>query len=438
MASTGRGICLYTKEHLNAKELNLDIEAPFQENVLVEISTSTGKMLVGCIYRSPNSDQQNNERLCSLIKRIGEAFSKVTLIGDFNFPKINWTSIENRTPPYGSMEYNFIESMQEAFLTQVVDEPTRFRLGQRANILDLILTSDKDIINNLHIKDPLDNSDHCVITFCICQEHILPNSFQDKFIYDRGDYCKMADLLSVDWVEQLQPLNTEDAWKLFANKLLDAQENCVPKRKINPRMNPPWFGKEQRNKVLEKHQAWRKYMKTNTEGDYKLYTKARNQAKKWCRQGVKRLERDIAHSVKDKPKTFWKYANSKLKSRSGIADLNKQDCSNELTENDKEKAQVLNKFFCEVFTIEDTSEMPNFNGPSIISNLATIQISTDEVAKKLEGLKVDKSKGPDRIHPRILKEMAKIICLPLQIIFNKSLIEGKVPKSWTEGFITPI
>lgn len=50
-----------------------------------------------------------------------------------------------------------------------------------------------------------------------------------------------------------------------------------------------------------------------------------------------------------------------------------------------------------------------------------MNINKEEIAKILKGLKVKKSPGPDRIHPRILKDLAESISTPLCIIFNQSI-----------------
>ena len=43
--------------------------------------------------------------------------------------------------------------------------------------------------------------------------------------------------------------------------------------------------------------------------------------------------------------------------------------------------------------------------------------------------------GPDRLHPRVLKETARVVAPILQIIFSKSLENGKVPDNWKQANI---
>ena len=79
--------------------------------------------------------------------------------------------------------------------------------------------------------------------------------------------------------------------------------------------------------------------------------------------------------------------------------------------------------------------MPTFEG---IENLDDINFTADDVEKKLENLKIGKSPGPDGIHPRVLKELAKELKMPLFIIFRKSLDTGILPKVWKIANVSPI
>jgi len=53
-------------------------------------------------------------------------------------------------------------------------------------------------------------------------------------------------------------------------------------------------------------------------------------------------------------------------------------------------------------------------------------------------LNSSKSPGPDGWAPIVLKEIAQQICMPLHIIFSKSLNTGNVPDNWKEGPVVPI
>ena len=67
-----------------------------------------------------------------------------------------------------------------------------------------------------------------------------------------------------------------------------------------------------------------------------------------------------------------------------------------------------------------------------------IEVTVDEVCKKLKGLSAGKSSVPDGINPRFLKEIAKTIALPMTILIRKSLSSQKLPMDWKTADISPI
>jgi hypothetical protein len=146
----------------------------------------------------------------------------------------------------GSTESDFLESIHNAFLHQAVDAPTRYRIGQRANILDLILASDKDMVRDLQVNEPLDSSNHCILTFNITFNTTKHTTYTDRLLYDKGDYSIFAEMIQTDWQELLNPLDVEEAWGLFTSKLLQAEAKRIPKRRPNKNHKPQWLGKEQR------------------------------------------------------------------------------------------------------------------------------------------------------------------------------------------------
>ena len=80
------------------------------------------------------------------------------------------------------------------------------------------------------------------------------------------------------------------------------------------------------------------------------------QAKWECCKAQKEFEKKLAKESKKNLKTFYKYAQSKLKTRTGIAHLAREDGSHTTT--DKQKADILKKF-SSVFTREDRNNMPD-------------------------------------------------------------------------------
>jgi len=52
--------------------------------------------------------------------------------------------------------------------------------------------------------------------------------------------------------------------------------------------------------------------------------------------------------------------------------------------------------------------------------------------------KVDKSRGPDRVYPKILGEPREEIGETMAKIFQSSIATGEVPEDWREANIVPL
>ena len=152
---------------------------------------------------------------------------------------------------------------------------------------------------------------------------------------------------------------------------------------------------------------------------------ARNTVKSDLRKEKYNFEKDLASKIKTENKLFWSYVRSKMKTRSSLGEL--ELTNGNLTSDSHEKANVLNSFFSSVFENEGTGELPDFTDQPFAEPLCSTDISIDKISKTKDKIKATKSKGPDNIHPKLVKKCRKSMLLPLQLTFTKSLNEGKIP-----------
>ena len=109
-----RGVCVYIKSNLKASRTFL-YDGNFSESVWCEVRLQgSDHILVGGIYRSPNSTEANNEALNSFIKQCKKP-SHVLINGDFNHPEINWEHmISTKNDDHKSSK--FLETVMDSFL----------------------------------------------------------------------------------------------------------------------------------------------------------------------------------------------------------------------------------------------------------------------------------------------------------------------------------
>ena len=96
---------------------------------------------MGCIYKSPNTTEHNEKIIFSLFELANKSISnydKICIMGDFNYPSIKWNGILTHY-----RDFEFVEAICDAYLYQIGTKPTRSRLGQTANITDLVLMNDE-------------------------------------------------------------------------------------------------------------------------------------------------------------------------------------------------------------------------------------------------------------------------------------------------------
>ena len=188
--------------------------------------------------------------------------------------------------------------------------------------------------------------------------------------------------------------------------------------------------------IDKKRRAWTKLRHCNNTVNCEKYKFHRNQCTNSIRIAKHEYEKNICLNVKDKPKVFWSYIKSKSKTRDKICDLMQED--GELTSNNKEKAEVLNKFFSSVFTRENTDNVPEMPDRQFENILDNITITPEEVLKKLFNLNPSKAAGPDGLHCKLLYELRDFLCEPLARFFNRSLQDGEVPDQWRQAHVSPI
>ena len=138
----------------------------------------------------------------------------------------------------------------------------------------------------------------------------------------------------------------------------------------------------------------------------------------------KKFEKEIAMNSKKNPKAFWAHVRRSLKTKTGIAPLLKDNNDKlSIRFSDKDKANILQNQFASVFIHEPPGDVPSLPTYTEFST-NYVKVTTEMVHEELSNLNINKSVGPDEIHPRILNELADELSKPIALLLNKSLEVG--------------
>ena len=391
---------------------------------------------VSVTYRPPGQTQELDIEMYRILQQSLRNRESV-ILGDFNLPHIDWQTLTG----VESESHRMLEFMDDNFLSQLVAEPTR-----ENNILDLVITSQEHLINNITVGEHLGSCDHKVVRAEInTTTNIVENTtFVPNF--RRGNFERLRSALS-----HLSPPATahvEDAWSYFKNQLLTQQRNFIPncvKRPTNNK-NHPWFNTEIKRALIARNNLHKHVKSLRSTENIRLYNEARRRVKTLIKQAKRRYEEDIAADSRTNAKKFFRYINNKKHIRSGIGPL--KDSAGTLVTDDQKMASLLNDYFSSVFNPivdaghitanDDNNEIGNAPDIAPEQTLHNLEITSEEVLRAINDMKTNKSPGPDNIYPKVLKETKSEIVDTLKTVFNLSLHQGTVPADWKSANVTPI
>ena len=206
---------------------------------------------MGVVYRSPNGDLKENDLVCKLVEKA--ASGHVVIMGDFNYPDIEWDFLTA-----GNVGKNFLDQVQDSFLFQHVDFPTRGN-----NILDLVLSSEEGMVSNLTTLGKLGASDHDILFFNLCTKVNIKHNQRLVPNFRRANWQQInQDMAMIDWDTLLEGKDVEESWSVFKSKLLQICGKHVPYCKKRLRKRKPWINQGLIRKIRKKRKLYNRYKET--------------------------------------------------------------------------------------------------------------------------------------------------------------------------------
>jgi hypothetical protein len=249
--SMDRGGGVFILVHKNyTSSILTDIEVdPDSEMVWVQIEMAGCKrILVGSYYRPEHTDLDYIEKFGDSLRKASEKSSgHIWIGGDFNLPGINWDREMGSTlkpgDKYRPISEKFLEIVNDNFLVQVVDQPTRIQ-GNTANTIDLFLTNNPTLVNKVDTLPGI--SDHEAVFLEISVRPKLNKQPRRKVhLYNKADWEGFKSHISkfASTFNRRRHTSVQDMWSSLQNELNTAIAKFIPTKLSSPKQQHPWVPK---------------------------------------------------------------------------------------------------------------------------------------------------------------------------------------------------
>lgn len=235
----------------------------------------------------------------------------------------------------------------------------------------------------------------------------------------------------------------EKEWKNFKEFVLSTAEECLGSTsKGGGNKKTSWWNAGIKAAVMEKRKVYLLWLQDKTEERKEAYRVAKRRVKTLIRAAKdaawKKFGEELEEAGQGRGKKFW----------STIKDIRrggeKEECGSILDKDGRlvtDKGEVLKTwrdYFQDLFSsVNEVAETAQGLGSNVEVEEG-IEISLEEVARKISKLKAGKAAGVDEIRSEFLKNSGLAGIQWLSRIFNLAMKSSIVPADWSYAVIAPI
>lgn len=415
----------------------ISIQKSDNENLIINVK------YIGCYYTLG----QYNIHLKKIeeIVAVTSPNSEFLLLGDYNLSEsITWIADSD-----GICSANNIHVTKKLMAHALVDVLSTTGLSQFNHVknnlnrtLDLVLSNiDHSKLSLIEDIDPLVKLDKqhpaLYLTVNLKPLKYLDEKRQPKFNFFRANYIELNNVVqSIDWESELKHLNIDEATNRFYELMQILMVN-VPRVKFRTSKFPCWYSNElikmiSRKSTIKQLYDEKKKLGVDVSKDYELFSALRKEVKRLQNECHDQYVSNIEEKLSSNTKCFFAYTKARKASnslptvvyRNGATATNRQSV-----------CDLFADHFASVYQRPDTGIL---HSTQRASNLTMEPITIIEVKRILMKLDQYKASSPDMLTAIFYKSLAGTISLPLSILYNKSLTEGKYPDPWKLSYVTPV
>ena len=424
------------------------------------VKFSTLKLGIFVVYRPPEAPSDKFQCALNFVQKCIEGeldrSFQVCLVGDLNFPGIDWRTervLSGQTVQSQGSAINFLKFLNTRFMNQYVDQPTR-----GSNVLDLFCTDNPGLVQSVAVSPlPLEMSDHSLVSVLISIPVTELDGIQNNETVDDGfaslnfskaDYPRICDAIrTFNWTQLECQHSLQDYPAVFTKTLLDICRQYVPTKSSRSRQGKMGRPREVNALRRRRKRLKRRILLLGGQADNPRHTDLQRkltlldlEIKTAYQREFDRREQAVIEKIKSNPKAFYSYAKSHSVVKCSIAML--RDEHERTYVKPQEIANVLQNYFSSVYSDPSSEEVqaPQFDSPHIEEQMTNevLNFTTEDMEAAIKELKNSSAPGPDGVPAVLLKNCSQALAGPLTSMWKWSFREGVVPAYYKMSLVTPL
>ena len=447
----GGGVALYIRNSINFSQINYNVNEI--EVIWIKVKQKrVDPLILGVIYRPPNSSNDYFETLTDMLHCISENEGEIIMVGDFNCDLL--------PDNLNSQSRSLLSVMDTNLLHQLIDVPTR------------VSPNSKSLIDHVYSSNPEEHqmtgvfethiSDH-YLTFTVFGTTKVETKHFDNVIeyrcyrnFSQENFTNM--LQNSPFLDIVDDSDVNNALNRWYDLYMAAVNKHAPLKKKRLRSKLcPWVTGDLIDTMKKRDWYYKMTKKVNDPQNshfWYMYKSLRNEISVKIKEAKNYYINALLNENGGTPNAMWKTL--KLISQSKKDSQIKLELNGEEVSDAQEIAQKFNDYFVNsVDTLfnptnfdycENNCDIDQPNNREAVSYVPPdisfdLPVITDEfVINEINRIPIKKATGPDDVSIKLLKHAcnAPNVIKSLTHILNLSLDQGEFLEDWKTARVQPI